>query len=226
MGKFVRCYYFRNGDIEVRSLPDLELVERTSLMSVLRWNFKPNMDRAMSSSENGHITLANGSEMAFVSLLASENDFRIPESLLCLFMMGNSSCSRCCHEFSTEKKKQGGGPNILGTLVKGFKGKRIIIWDLSQMSKSNFSHLEDDIEIDEPVPVASTSSHNSQNSKRGTEREKLLDSESDDAKPRLRTREEIIAKYRKAGDDHHGWTSKRQASGTPRKLERISQRTE
>lgn len=38
---------------------------------------------------------------------------------------------------------QGGGPNILGTLVKGFKaGKTNHNMDLSQMSKSNFSHLE------------------------------------------------------------------------------------
>lgn len=38
---------------------------------------------------------------------------------------------------------QGGGPNILGTLVKGFKvGKMNQNMDLSQMSKSNFSHLE------------------------------------------------------------------------------------
>lgn len=130
--------------------------------------------------------------------------------------------------------------------------------------------LIDDIEIDEPVPMASTSSHSTQNIKRGnlhqldhlhfqihnitnifpvyiagTEREKLLDSEGDDAKPRLRTREEIIAKYRKAevvifvgfttfhselfvlvdifnhlylsGCIISGWTSKRQASRTPRK---------
>ncbi|XP_059290189.1 uncharacterized protein LOC132043740 [Lycium ferocissimum] len=109
------------------------------------------------------------------------------------------------------------------------------------MSKSNFSHVEgvfmknplhpepspsitkevqeeaeldiDDIEIDEPVPVASTSSHNTQNTKRVTEREKLLDSEGDDAKPRLRTREEIIAKYRKAGSLI--W-SKFTGSSTPR----------
>ncbi|KAK4359355.1 hypothetical protein RND71_021584 [Anisodus tanguticus] len=173
---------FQNGDIEIRqdfsflnvlgkSLPDLELVEHTSLMSALRWNFKPNMDRAMSSMENGHITLANGSELAFVSLLASENDFRIPESLPSLHDEVLAAAADAAMKFSTQKKKQGGGPNII-----------------------------DDIEIDEPVPVASTSSHNTQNSKRVTEREKLLDSEGDDAKPRLRTREEIIAKYRKAGD--------------------------
>ncbi|KAH0637903.1 hypothetical protein KY289_037818 [Solanum tuberosum] len=246
----------QTGDIEFRSLPDLELLERTSLMSVLRWNFKPNMDRAMSSMENGHITLANGSELAFVSLLASENDFRIPESLPSLHDEVLAAAADAAMKFSTQKKKQGGAPNILGTLVKGFKaGKTNHNMDFSQMSQSNFSHLEgvfmknplhpepsptkevleeleldiDDIEIDEPVPVASTSSHNTQNSKRGTEREKLLDSEGDDAKPRLRTREEIIAKYRKTGVQDAS-----SAAGQARdkllerqeKLERISQRTE
>ncbi|KAK4731093.1 hypothetical protein R3W88_024081 [Solanum pinnatisectum] len=247
---------FQTGDIEIRSLPDLELLERTSLMSVLRWNFKPNMDRAMSSMENGHITLANGSELAFVSLLASENDFRIPESFPSLHDEVLAAAADAAMKFSTQKKKQGGAPNILGTLVKGFKaGKTNHNMDFSQMSKSNFSHLEgvfmknplnpepsptkevleeleldiDDIEIDEPVPVASTSSHNTQNSKRGTEREKLLDSEGDDAKPRLRTREEIIAKYRKTGVQDAS-----SAAGQARdkllerqeKLERINRRTE
>ncbi|KAL3358532.1 hypothetical protein AABB24_015572 [Solanum stoloniferum] len=247
---------FQTGDIEIRSLPDLELLERASLMSVLSWNFKPNMDRAMSSMENGHITLANGSELAFVSLLASENDFRIPESLPSLHDEVLAAAADAAMKFSTQKKKQGGAPNILGTLVKGFKaGKTNHNMDFSQMSQSNFSHLEgvfmknplhpepsptkevleeleldiDDIEIDEPVPVASTSSHNTQNSKTGTEREKLLDSEGDDAKPRLRTREEIIAKYRKTGVQDAS-----SAAGQARdkllerqeKLERINRRTE
>ncbi|PHU06924.1 hypothetical protein BC332_23413 [Capsicum chinense] len=244
---------FQSGDIEIRSLPDLELVEQTSLMSVLRWNFKPNMDRAMSSMENGHITLANGSELAFVSLLASENDFRIPEYLPSLYDEVLAAAADAAMKFSTQKKKQGGGPNILGTLVKGFKvGKTNHTMDLSLMSKSNFSHLEgvfmknplhqelsptkevleveldiDDIEIDEPVPVASTSSHNTQNSKRGTERQKLLDSEGDDGKPRLRTREEIIAKYRKAGDASSAAGQARdKLLERQEKLERISQRTD
>ncbi|KAK4342735.1 hypothetical protein RND71_038551 [Anisodus tanguticus] len=188
---------FQNGDIEIRSLPDLELVERTSLVSALRWNFKPNMDRAMSSRENGHITLANGSELASVSLLASENDFRIPESLPSLHDEVLEAAADAAMKFSTQKKKQGGGPNI------------------------------DDIEIDEPVPVASTSSHNTQNSKRVTEREKFLDSEGDDAKPRLRTREEIIAKYRKAGDESSAAGQARdKLLERQEKLERINQRTE
>ena len=40
-----------------RSIPDLELVKESSLMSILRWNFKANMNKLMSSSDNGQITL-------------------------------------------------------------------------------------------------------------------------------------------------------------------------
>ncbi|WCJ26056.1 transducin family protein / WD-40 repeat family protein [Euphorbia peplus] len=57
---------FRTGVIEIRSFPDYELVKEISIMSILRWNFKGNMERMM-SCDNGKITLANGSEMAFIS---------------------------------------------------------------------------------------------------------------------------------------------------------------
>jgi hypothetical protein len=94
-----------------RSLPDLELVTESSLLSILRWNYKVNMDKTMCSDDNGQIVLvkycpktfkfvrnsislsactfwcskglsyfvtlqANGSELAFISLLTSEKEFR------------------------------------------------------------------------------------------------------------------------------------------------------
>ena len=40
-----------------RSLPTLEVLEEISLMSILRWNFKTNMDKTMCSSNNGQIFL-------------------------------------------------------------------------------------------------------------------------------------------------------------------------
>lgn len=40
-----------------RSLPDLELVKEFSLLPELRWNFKPNTERLISSAENLHIAL-------------------------------------------------------------------------------------------------------------------------------------------------------------------------
>ncbi|GJT92831.1 hypothetical protein Tco_1081676 [Tanacetum coccineum] len=42
---------------------------KTSLMSILRWSFKANMERTLSFMENGQIAMTNGSEVAFLSLL-------------------------------------------------------------------------------------------------------------------------------------------------------------
>ncbi|CAI9767819.1 unnamed protein product [Fraxinus pennsylvanica] len=55
--------------------------------------------------------------------------------------------------------------------------------------------------IDEPVPTVSSSliANNDRKGKE-TEREMLLDGGTTDTKPRVRTREEIIAKYRNTGD--------------------------
>lgn len=40
-----------------RSLPDLELVAESSLLSILRWNYKVNMDKTMCSDDHGQIVL-------------------------------------------------------------------------------------------------------------------------------------------------------------------------
>ncbi|KAJ7949994.1 transducin family protein / WD-40 repeat family protein [Quillaja saponaria] len=86
---------FQTGIFEIRSLPDLELVEESSLTSILRWNFKANMDKTL-SSDNTHIALVNGSEFAFVSLLAGENEFRSLECLPCLHDRVLAAACRCC----------------------------------------------------------------------------------------------------------------------------------
>lgn len=44
-----------------RSFPDLELVGDTSLMSILRWSFKNNMEKTMCASDGGQITLVGHS---------------------------------------------------------------------------------------------------------------------------------------------------------------------
>lgn len=249
---------FQTGVIEIRSLPDLKLVKESSLMSILRWNFKANMDKTMSSSDNGQITLASGCELAFVSLLAGENDFRIPETLPCLHDNVLAAAADAALSFSiNQKNKQGTKPGILGGIVKGFKGRKMAhTEDFIQNPKFNFSHLEgiflkspfpdpspavtynqeavelniDDIEIDdEPLPVESTSSHEFQNIKieKGTERERLFQGGTDDTKPRLRTPEEIMATYRKAGDASSVAAHARdKLAQRQEKLERISRRTE
>ncbi|XP_041023794.1 uncharacterized protein LOC121264600 [Juglans microcarpa x Juglans regia] len=247
---------FQTGAIEIRSLPDLELVKETSLMSILRWNFKANMDKAMSSSDSGQITLASGCELAFVSLLAAENDFRIPESLPCLHDKVLAAAADAALSFSsTQKKKQSTQPRILGGIIKGLKGGKMVhSEDITMPPNFNFTHLEaifskspfsdpcpavtddqeelelniDDIEIDEPIPTASTSSHDSMNIKteQGTERERLFQGGTDDTKPRIRTPEEIVATYRKAGDASSvAAHAKDKLIQRQEKLERISRRT-
>ncbi|KAL5550468.1 hypothetical protein UlMin_000644 [Ulmus minor] len=195
---------FQTGAIEIRSIPDLELVKESSLISILRWNFKANMDKTMSSTDNGQITLANGCEVAIISLLAGENDLRIPESLPCLHDQVLSAAADAAFSFSqNQKKKQGPIPGILGGLVKGLKGgKADHTMDWTKSPKSTFDHLQaiflksshsdsaasvdhqehvelniDDIEIDEAPPVASTSSNDLRPIKKGkgSERERLLE---------------------------------------------------
>ncbi|KAK6118274.1 hypothetical protein DH2020_048060 [Rehmannia glutinosa] len=219
--------FYQTGEMEIRSLPDMELVKEIPLMSYLRWNVKANMERMISSTENLLITLANGCEVAFVSLLEGENDFRIPESLPLLHDEVLAAAANAALSASSDpKRKQGGNPGILGGIVKGFRGRKS---NKSMYHDSNpkfdFSHLDDifirnpfpepstttdeqeateltidDIEIDDPVPSTSTLSHefDSKDKDKKNEREQLLD-DGGEIKPRLRTREEIIAKYRKAG---------------------------
>ncbi|KAH6837571.1 hypothetical protein C2S53_009878 [Perilla frutescens var. hirtella] len=247
--------FYQTGEMEIRSLPDLELVKEFSLLSELRWNFKPNMERMISSVENLHIALANGSEVAFVSLLEGQNDFRIPESLPSLHDEVLAAAANAAISISSDqKRKQGGNPGILSGIVKGLRGpkpNKLTYHDSN--SKADFSHLEgifvrniipepllttdepeaveltiDDIDIDEPGPLASTSSHelDSKNKDKKSEREKLFDDDAE-IKPRLRTREEIVAKYRKTGDaSSAAGQAKDKLLERQEKLEKISRRTE
>ncbi|TQD82408.1 hypothetical protein C1H46_032050 [Malus baccata] len=247
---------FQTGEIEIRSIPDLELVKESSLLSILRWNCKANMDKTM-SSDDAHITLANGYESAFISMLAIENDFRIPESLPCLHDTVVAAAADAALSVSVnQKKKQSTASGILGGIVKGFKGGKMVqSGDPAAVPKSTFDRLEgtfsksqlsepsppvdhqevvelniDDIEIDEPLYVASTSSpHDVKDKKREgeSEREKLFEGGTGDTKPRVRTAEEIRAKYRKAeGASSAASQARNKLMERQEKLEKISRRTE
>ncbi|BBH06284.1 transducin family protein / WD-40 repeat family protein [Prunus dulcis] len=242
----------QTGEIEIRSLPDLELVKESTLMSILRWNCKANMDKTM-SADDSHFTLANGYESAFVSMLAVENGFRIPESLPCLHDKVVAAAADAALSVSlNQKKKRGTAPGLLG-IVKGLKGGKMVhTGDSAATPKSTFDHLEgmfwksqqsgpsphvdhqevvelniDDIEIDEPLSVASTSSSHDVKREGESEREKLFQGGTGDTKPRLRTAEEIRAKYRKAEDASSvASQAKNKLMERGEKLERISRRTE
>ncbi|KAG2639272.1 hypothetical protein PVAP13_2NG612900 [Panicum virgatum] len=220
---------YQTGTIELRSVPDLAIVADSSLMSILRWSYKAGMDKSMSSS-NGQITLVNGSEFAIISLIASENDFRIPESLPCLHDKVLAAAAEAAISFSTEQRtKQNPAAGILGGIIKGMKGKA----EESAKMRESFTvrtpheHLEsfflkdsfvepsipnlddpieelsiDDVEIDDevPAPAPASSSTSHRNNRTTEEREKLFEGSSHVGKPRMRTPQEILTKYKFGGD--------------------------
>ncbi|CAA0809481.1 transducin family protein / WD-40 repeat family protein [Striga hermonthica] len=247
--------FYETGVIEIRSLPGLELVIEFPLMSYLRWNVKANMERMISSTENLLLTLANGFEVAFISLLEGENDLRIPESLPSLHDEVLAAAAIAAFSISDPKRKQGSSPGILGGIVKGLRRRKSnkSIWPGSN-SISDFSHLEDifmrnplpepsttvdehedtelsidDIDIDDSIPLTSSSSSHqvgNRDKDKINEREQLLD-DGAEIKPRIRTKEEIIAKYRNVGDaSSAAGQAKDKLLERQEKLERISRRTE
>lgn len=256
---------YQTGDLEIRSLPDLALVKVSSLVSILRWNFTANMDKMM-ASDGSQIVLANGCELALISLEDGEDDLRAMGALPCLHdqvLAAAADAADAALTFSSQKKKQASAPGILRGIVKGFKmreaenkGKH------SATSKSDVTHLEDvfskppfvdqlptlrnnqeivdpssgtddqevelsidDIEIDDLAPMASASVYKPQNKDNRTEREKLFEGATDVTEPRLRTPEEIIAKYRKRDPAAVAEEARNKLLERQAKLERINQRT-
>ncbi|XP_073267237.1 uncharacterized protein [Populus alba] len=245
---------YQTGEIEIRSLPDLEVVVESSLMSILRWNFKTNMEKTICSSENAQIILVNGCEFAAISLLASENHFRIPESLPCLHDKLLTAAADATISLSPNQKIiQGASSGILGGLIKDFPGSKAEHHvDLLEVCKNDFAHLEsifssppflkpsidladdqkvvelsiDDIDIDEPLFVSPSSETKKNDTKdKGTERERLFEGASTDSQPKLRTADEIKAKYRKGDASAAAAHAKDKLIQRQEKLERLSERT-
>lgn len=137
---------YQTGDLEIRSLPNLEVVTGSSLMSILRWSFKTNMEKTISSYDNGQITLVNGCEVAFISLLACENDFRLPESLPCLHDKVLAAAADAANtHYSSQRNKQEIPSRILSGFIKGLKGTRAeSSGDISNNSvMSRYDNVED-----------------------------------------------------------------------------------
>ncbi|KAJ3682833.1 hypothetical protein LUZ60_013060 [Juncus effusus] len=218
---------YQTGVLEIRSLPDLEIVSQSSLMSILRWSFKTNMERTISSSD-GQISIVNGSELAIISLHASENSFKIPESLPCLHdKLLASAVEAAINATANQKKKQEPTGRILGGIVKGLKGEKGYnspkfvntqelegLFCKSSTSSSVFStnllqeeekeELSiDDIEIDDVIildPVPKSKHKVDVKKKAVSEREKLFEGSSDVTKPKMRSPQEILTKYKFGGD--------------------------
>ncbi|XVE52481.1 hypothetical protein DITRI_Ditri02bG0125600 [Diplodiscus trichospermus] len=209
---------YRTGVLEIRSLTTVEVIGESSLMTILRWNFKTNMEKMICSSDRGQLLLIHGCEFAALSLLTLENDFRIPDSLPCLHDTILAAAFDATAGLSPSQNKSQG-------LKVGKMDQNVHILE---GCKNNFSHLEsifssppflkpsmastnaqevvqlniDDIQIDENVAISSSSSEKIKNDgkEKRTETERLFEGARTDAKPRLRTPEEIRAKYKGAED--------------------------
>ncbi|XP_059302303.1 uncharacterized protein LOC132054273 isoform X2 [Lycium ferocissimum] len=242
---------YQSGAVEIRSLPDLDVLGESSLLSILRWNSKINMDKTISSPGKAMISLVNGSEFAVFTLLAFGNDFRIPEALPSLHKKFPAAAADDVTTSQHQKKKQNVTTSIFGGIMKGSKGQQAA--DYVNVRDALVTHLEnifsrfpfsdatnatddlgilelklDDIEIDEHVHVNSSSlSSDDVKIEKETDRDRLFEGGSSDAKPRQRTREEIIAKYRNKGDAASAAAeAKDKLLERQEKLERLSKNTQ
>ncbi|KAJ7963959.1 transducin family protein / WD-40 repeat family protein [Quillaja saponaria] len=230
---------YQTGVIEIRSLPTLEVMGEISLQSILRWNFKTNMEKTVCSSTHGQIILVNGNETALISLLPYENELRIPESLPCL------------HDkvLAAVADTNGTAAGILGDIIKNIKGgKAQHSTNKAEVHMNYLAKLErlfssppflkpfsttavqldiDDIQIDEPLVVSSSQKSNTEKRAKGTDKEKLFEGATSNPTPRPKTAEEIKAKYRKPEDASAAAAQARdKLMERQQKLEKLSENTE
>nr|XP_011469925.1 PREDICTED: uncharacterized protein LOC101299721 isoform X2 [Fragaria vesca subsp. vesca] len=221
---------YPTGVFEIRSFPNLEVVREISLITILRWNFMTNMDKTICSSDRGQIILVKGCELAFVSLFAYEDDFRISESFHCLHDKVLAAATDVITNLSL-RQKQSAAHGILGGFIKGLKASKTDKnMDPSQPTgnhetycanlESLFSNPPflkpstdvkdsqepvmlnlDDIVIDGPITVYPKDQKTKGEKKdKGSEKKTLFEGTTSDTKPKPRTAAEIKARYRETGD--------------------------
>ncbi|KAL8162643.1 hypothetical protein V2J09_014132 [Rumex salicifolius] len=241
---------YQTGVIEIRSLPDLEVVEESSLASIMRWNFKSNMERTISYTNNGHVVMVNGSEFAVISLLSYENDFRIPQSWPCLHDKTLAAAYTAHLAVSPRQKKNKETlPGMFVGLVKGLRLSKDETVDPSEAQKVDSATMEkiffkippettgstgevvelsiDDIHIDEPLRIEPSNPKDRPDSKDEKEREKLFEGGTSTTKPKQRSIEEIKAKYRPVSDAASAAKeAKNKLLERQEKLERLTKNTE
>ncbi|XP_047321291.1 uncharacterized protein LOC124925354 [Impatiens glandulifera] len=240
---------YQTGMIEIRTLPDLKSVGNSSMTALLRWNFKNNMNKTITSSDSGMITLVNAGEFALISLLAFENDLRIPEALPALHdKVVEAAADAALNLSQFQTKKQESIQGVLSGLIKGLKreksndlkGQETIGAHLEKIfSRFPFSDPSeaynddevieltlDDIDIEEPPKIIYSAPKEKVEQKAETsDRERLFEG-GNDAQPTMRTAEEIKAKYRKAGDASAAANQARdKLLERKEKLEQLSERT-
>ncbi|KAH9311795.1 hypothetical protein KI387_026830, partial [Taxus chinensis] len=203
---------YASGLLEIRSLPNMEIIGSVSLRSLLRWNH-PNLGKTISCSANCRIALVHNKEMAFLSLLENENDLRIPDCLPHLHDRDLAVATDAAHKagiHQTRKKNQIQG--FLGGVIKEIKGGVLrnasperpltpnIGMDLSNIfewcpfpepvateTDARTGCLDiDDIEIEEDSLISSPSSSSSVKSGR------LLDTQRDGSKVKESDRQKLL----------------------------------
>ncbi|XP_027941628.1 uncharacterized protein LOC114195383 isoform X1 [Vigna unguiculata] len=117
----VLALLYQRGNIELRSLPALEVLGEISLMSILRWNLEINMEKTICSSSNGKIILVNGNETACISLLKCENELWIPESFPCLHDEVLAAAVDATASLSQNQNERQGASGIFVNIAKNFK---------------------------------------------------------------------------------------------------------
>ncbi|WCJ19895.1 transducin family protein / WD-40 repeat family protein [Euphorbia peplus] len=247
---------YQTGLIEIRSLSNFEVVGETSLASILRWNFKTNMERTICSCDSAEIMLVNACEFASVSLMAYNNNSRNPDSLPCLHDKVLAAAADATIILSpAERKTQGPVTGIIGGFIKGLqKGQVEESVDIPDVSNNKYPHLEtvfsnppylkpslgvpnsdgvielniDDLQIDEPLIISPlpATTVKKDTKDKGIEREKLFQGGSSDATPKPRTADEIKAKYRKEDPAAAAARARDKLNERGEKLSRLNDRTE
>ncbi|PHT44914.1 hypothetical protein CQW23_14072 [Capsicum baccatum] len=148
--------------------------------------------------------LVNGSEFAVISLLAFGNDFRIPEALPSLHKKSLMTAAADVSISQQQKKKQNVTNSIFGGIVKGLKGfKEQHAADYVNAQDALVFHLENifcRFPFSDPTNVTDDLGSLELKLEKETDRDRLLEGGPSEVKPILRTREEIVAKYRNKGD--------------------------
>ncbi|XP_024533493.1 uncharacterized protein LOC9636559 isoform X2 [Selaginella moellendorffii] len=117
---------YDTGDIEIRSLPALEVIKLTSLSESLRWEFgsSPSFFRTFAVASNGRVTAVDADqEVLFMSVVADENDMRLPGSYPLLYDKDVATATEAAIKASVQaaKKKQSQIQDLFGGVMKELK---------------------------------------------------------------------------------------------------------
>lgn len=112
---------YQSGHLEIRSLPDLQLVMETTLTQCLHWQLELSSSSLAinSSAANGRIIMmSEGRELVHLSVLAEENDLSAPDSLPRLFDKDLGAAAEAAMKYTTSlvRKKSGAKQGLLGVL--------------------------------------------------------------------------------------------------------------